>query len=123
MFIITVVVGMLIGGTAVWVVQRGKLEASYKKGKQEGEVERSVLTERLSNTERMLQEAKSSVETLTGNGNKLEEEISLLKVLLSETQTRLERRESGAGEARPAQGSGAEALRYLQSAVLRGAQE
>ncbi len=64
-YAIVAVVGVMVGGTAVWVVQRNRFLSFYDKGKQEGEVDREVLRERLTNTERMLQEANASMEDLT----------------------------------------------------------
>ncbi len=65
MYAIIVVVGVMVGGIAVWFVQRNRFLSFYDKGKQEGEADREILRERLSNTEKMLQEANISMEDLT----------------------------------------------------------
>ncbi|MGA3051230.1 MAG: hypothetical protein ABSE00_04850 [Chitinispirillaceae bacterium] len=85
---IDAVVGAVIGGTVVWVVQRGKLETSYNKGKQEGEVERSALAARLSDTEKRLQGSRDSMEELSDRNCKLENEIASLKKKLSVSKAR-----------------------------------
>jgi DNA recombination protein RmuC len=98
MLLIVAIIGAVVGGAAVWVVQRGKPEASYRKGKQEGEVERSVLTERLSNTENALNESKASIEALTAAGVKHQEEVTHLRESLAESEARRQAEQRSANE-------------------------
>jgi DNA recombination protein RmuC len=93
--IVAVVVGALLGGVGVWLVIN---RTAYERGTRTGEVERSILTERLLNTERMLQESKSSVEVLTATGMKLQEEVTSLKEKLSESGARREAEQKSANE-------------------------
>lgn len=92
------VFGLLLGAVAVWLGQRNKIQSMYERGKLEGESERLVLNERVSNLDRQIQEAKDSISDLTNKNTGLNAEITQLKETLSESQTRLEEERKSAQE-------------------------
>jgi len=71
-------IGILLGASAVWLIQRSKIQAAYERGKFEGESERLVLSERLSNLDRQIQEAKASIADLTTENTRLHQEVTSL---------------------------------------------
>jgi DNA recombination protein RmuC len=76
--VLLLLTGILIGSLAVWQIQRGKIQASYERGRLEGESERLVLGERLSNFEKQIHEIKSSSAELTNENTRLNEEVKSL---------------------------------------------
>ncbi|MGD0916410.1 MAG: DNA recombination protein RmuC [Thermodesulfobacteriota bacterium] len=76
--ILILLLGILIGSAAVWFLQRTKVQASYDRGKLEGESGRLVLNERLLNLDRQIQEAKSSIANLTAENTRLNQDVTSL---------------------------------------------
>jgi len=74
--IISLFVGIAIGAAAVWFLYRTKVQASYDRGKLENEAERLVLNERLSNFDRQIQEAKTSINELNTENARLNQELT-----------------------------------------------
>ncbi len=70
--------GILMGSAAGWFLQRVKIQASYDRGKLEGESERLVLRERLANLENQTQEARDSIGNLTTENSRLNQEFTSL---------------------------------------------
>src|SRR6266481_1461482 len=76
--VLLLLTGILIGSSALWHIQRDKIQASYERGRLEGESERLVLGERLSNFEKQIHEIKSSSAQLTNENTRLNEEVKAL---------------------------------------------
>ncbi len=78
MNIVFLIIGLLIGTASIWLLNRTRIRASYDRGKLEGEAERSVLNERLSNYDKQSQDAKATLESLRAEREKLTDQITTL---------------------------------------------
>jgi DNA recombination protein RmuC len=78
MNIVFLFIGLAVGCAAVWVLNRTRIQAAYERGKIEGESERGILNERLSNYEKQAQEAKSTLESLNAEKERLVGQITSL---------------------------------------------
>jgi DNA recombination protein RmuC len=76
--ILVLLAGILIGFASAWLIQRGKIQAAYDRGKLESESARLVLNERLSSFDKQVQEAKQELTKLTAENAKLNEDVKSL---------------------------------------------
>ncbi len=96
-FTIVVVLMALMVGTGFWFFHRSRLRVFYEKGKREGELDRVILSDLLSKSEGMLQNTKSSVDSLSRDISELQEENTVLKRALAEAHVSAMERSNQSG--------------------------
>jgi DNA recombination protein RmuC len=69
-------VGLAVGGVAVWLILKGKIQAAADKAKAEGDAERAALTATLQARDSQIQGLCASVEKLNGDSSRLQGELT-----------------------------------------------
>ena len=69
-------VGLAVGGVAVWLSLKGKIQAAADKAKAEGDAERAALTATLQARDFQIQGLNTSVEKLSGDNSRLQGELT-----------------------------------------------
>lgn len=87
---VLLVIGLLIGAGAVWLVFRSKLKQEYDRARTGTETERATLLERLSGKEDQLRELREALARAGGDAERLQTENTNLLTTQSALQTRLE---------------------------------
>ncbi len=89
--IVMLFIGLAIGGIAVWLVLKARVQQAAYKAKSDGEVERAALTERLQGKEQQIQSLNASLEKATGQIATLQSNITTLTAAESKLQTTVEK--------------------------------
>lgn len=84
------VVGLLIGIIATWLVFRSKLKHEYERARSGGEVERATLGERLNAKEDQLRELRAALDKASTENERLQNEQTVFLTTQSALETRLE---------------------------------
>lgn len=71
------ILGLIIGGTAAWLLTRAKIKHAYDRAKGEGEAERAALNERLQAKDGQISQLRTSVEKLEAETEKLRKDLSM----------------------------------------------
>jgi DNA recombination protein RmuC len=69
-------VGLAVGGVAVWLILKGKIQAAADKAKAEGDAERAALTATLQARDSQIQGLNTSAEKLSGDNSRLHGELT-----------------------------------------------
>jgi DNA recombination protein RmuC len=70
------IVGLVVGGVAVWFILKGKIQAAADKAKAEAEAERAGLSATLQARDSQIQGLSASVEKLNGDNSRLQGELT-----------------------------------------------
>jgi len=84
------VIGLLIGLIAAWLIFRPKLKHEYERARSGGEVERATLVERLIGKEDQLREMREAFDKGRADNERLHNENTILLTTQSALETRLE---------------------------------
>jgi DNA recombination protein RmuC len=95
---VALVLGLLIGAGAYWLVFRTRLKYEYDRARGEGESERATLAERIAGKDRQLQELREAFDRAVVDHRCLQEENTNLRTSLSSLETRLEEERKSAQE-------------------------
>ena len=75
--------GLVVGGVAVWLILKGKIQAAADKAKAEGDAERASLTATLQARDSQIQGLNSSFEKLNGDNSRLQGELTTASTKLA----------------------------------------
>jgi DNA recombination protein RmuC len=92
------ILGLLIGAAAIWLVFRTRLKYEYDRARAEGESERATLAERIAGKDRQLQESREAADRAVTDRQRLQEENTNLRASVSSLETRLEEERKSAQE-------------------------
>ena len=81
--IVMLAVGLVVGGVAVWLILKGKIQAAADKAKAEGDAERAALTATLQARDSQIQGLNSSFEKLNGDNSRLQGELTTASTKLA----------------------------------------
>src|SRR5882724_10033781 len=95
---LTLVIGLLIGLTAAWLIFRPRLKHEYDRARSGGEVERATLIERLTGKEDQLHELREAFDKGRADIDRLQNEHTILLTTQSALETRLEEERRAAQE-------------------------
>ena len=96
--IVMLFIGLAIGGIAVWLVLKARVQQASDKAKSEGDVERAALTERVQGKEQQIQSLNAALEKATGQMATLQSNITTLTAAESKLQTTIEKERKAAEE-------------------------
>jgi len=74
--IVMLAAGLVVGGVAVWLILKGKIQAAADKAKAEGDAERAALTATLQARDSQIQGLSNSFEKLNGDNSRLQGELT-----------------------------------------------
>jgi len=74
--IVMLAAGLVVGGVAVWLILKGKIQAAADKAKAEGDAERAALTATLQARDSQIQGLSNSLEKLNGDNSRLQGELT-----------------------------------------------
>lgn len=83
MLAVGLVVGLAVGGVAVWLILKGKIQAAADNAKAEGDAERASLTATLQARDSQIQGLSTSVEKLNGDNSRLQGELTTASTKLA----------------------------------------
>lgn len=75
--------GIVVGGVAVWLILKGKIQAASDKARAEGDAERASLTATLQARDSQIQGLSASVEKLNGDNSRLQGELTTASTKLA----------------------------------------
>jgi DNA recombination protein RmuC len=84
------IIGLLVGAIAVWLVSRSKLKHEYDRARAGTEAERATLLERLAGKETQLGELREALNKVRADSDRLQNENTNLLTTQSSLETRLE---------------------------------
>ncbi len=90
LLVLTLLVGVLLGTTALWLICRTKLKYEYDRARAETEAERATLAERLAGKDRQSQELREALEREIAKSDQVKAESANNLARLSSLQTLLE---------------------------------
>lgn len=88
--VLTLLVGVLLGSAAIWLIFRTKLKYEYDRACAENETERATLAERIAGKDRQSQELREALEREMAKSDQVKAESTNHLARLSSLQTRLE---------------------------------
>jgi DNA recombination protein RmuC len=96
--ILTFLIGLAVGAIAVWLLLRSKLKYEYERARAESEAERATLAERILGRDSQLQELRETLDRAVADNQRIQEENTKLRALVSSLETRLEEERKSAQE-------------------------
>ena len=96
--ILILLIGLAVGAIVAWLVLRTKLKYEYDRARAEGESERATLAERILGKDHQLQELRSAFDRAVADNQRIQEENTKLRALVSSLETRLEEERKSAQE-------------------------
>lgn len=96
--LLTLLIGLIIGAAAIWLVFRTKLTFEYKRARSESESELATLTERLAGKEIQMQELRNELDRQVALGEELQTDNTTNLTRMSALQVRLEEERKAAQE-------------------------
>jgi DNA recombination protein RmuC len=96
--ILTFLIGLAVGAIAVWLLLRTKPKYEYDRARAEGESERATLAERILGRDSQLQELRETFDRAVADNQRIQEENTKLRALVSSLETRLEEERKSAQE-------------------------
>lgn len=74
--IVMLILGLVVGGIAVWLVLKAKIQAAAEKARAEGDAERAALTATLQARDSQIQTLNASLEKSSADNDRLQSELS-----------------------------------------------
>ncbi len=96
--ILTLLIGLAVGAMVVWLVLRTRVKYEYDRARAESESERATLAERILGKDSQLQELRAAYDRAVSDNQRIQEENSNLRALVSSVETRLEEERKSAQE-------------------------
>jgi len=96
--LLTLLIGLALGATVGWLVLRTRLKYEYDRARAEGEGERATLAERILGKDSQLQELRAAYDRAVLDNQRIQEENTNLRALVSSLETRLEEERKSAHE-------------------------
>src|SRR6266568_4257248 len=96
--ILTLLIGLAVGAMVVWLVLRTRVKYEYDRARAEGESERATLAERILGKDSQLQEQRAAFDRAVADNQRIQEENTNLRALVSSVETRLEEERKSAYE-------------------------
>ncbi len=95
---VALVLGLVIGAGAIWLIFRTKLKYEYDRARAESEAERATLAERILGKDSQLQELRGAFDRAVTDNQRIQEENTNLRASVSSLETRLEEERKSAQE-------------------------
>src|SRR5437867_1809548 len=96
--ILTLLIGLAVVAMVVWLVLRTRVKYEYDRARAESESERATLAERILGKDSQLQELRAAYDRAVSDNQRIQEENSNLRALVSSVETRLEEERKSAQE-------------------------
>ncbi len=96
--IMMLALGLVIGGVAVWLIFRAKIQAAAAQANAEGQTERAVLSERLQAKDQEIGRLKGELDEAKGQAGRLNVEVSGLKAEQERLNTVVQKEREAAHE-------------------------
>jgi DNA recombination protein RmuC len=98
LLVVGLLVGLLTGAGAAWLVWRTKALSAYERGKNDGEAEKATLVERLQGREQAVLEMRGRLDEAGRDRHSLQGEVTKLKQGVAQLETTLQQERKQAAE-------------------------